>query len=156
MSKDRKQYYSPTRKEVDLYYKTHRSQFFAPERIRIGHIVKNIDESTQREPVRALLEEAQEALTRGESFESVARRYSDCGDKGELSWFSRGVMVEEFDDVVFALNKAETSSIFETRFGFHIVRVLDKRPAGIAPLNEVYDEIRALLSRERIGQLEAN
>jgi parvulin-like peptidyl-prolyl isomerase len=65
-------------------------------------------------------------------------------------------MVEEFDDVVFALNKAETSSIFETRFGFHIVRVLDKRPAGIAPLNEVYDEIRALLSRERIGQLEAN
>jgi peptidyl-prolyl cis-trans isomerase D len=156
MSQDRKQYPLPTRKEIDYYYKTHRSRFSAPERVRVAHIVKNIDESTSREEARAALEEARHALMRGESFDLVAQRYSDCGNNGELSWFSRGVMVEEFDEAAFRLEKGETSSIFETRFGFHIVRVLDKRLAGIAPLSEVYDEISALLSKERIGKLAAS
>jgi peptidyl-prolyl cis-trans isomerase D len=156
MSQGRKQYHSPTRKEIDFYYKTHRSQFFAPERIRIGHIVKNIDEWTSRDAACAVIEQAKCELMRGESFDSVAQRHSDCGSNGELSWFSRGVMVEEFDDAVFGLDKGETSPIFETRFGFHIVRVLDKRPAGIAPLSEVYDEISALLSKEPSGEITAN
>ncbi|HSU30142.1 MAG TPA: peptidylprolyl isomerase [Bryobacteraceae bacterium] len=156
MSQGRKQYYTPTRKEIDYYYKTHRSRFFSPERIRVAHIVKNVDEWTSRDAARAVLEQAQDELMRGEGFDSVARRHSDCGSNGELSWFSRGVMVEEFDEAAFCLEKGETSSIFETSFGFHIVRVLDKRPAGIAPLSEVYDEISALLSKEPSGKIAAN
>jgi len=66
------------------------------------------------------------------------------------------VMVEEFDELAFRLDKGETSPIFETRFGFHIVRVLDRRPAGIAPLGEVYDEISALLSKKPSGKVAAN
>jgi PPIC-type PPIASE domain len=156
MSPNRKQYHFPTRKEIDYYYKTHRSQFFAPERIRIAHIVKNVDEWTGRDRARTMIEQAQDELMRGASFDSVAQRHSDCGGNGELSWFSRGVMVEEFDEAVFRLEKGETSSIFETRFGFHIVRVLDRRPQGIPPLSEVYDEISALLTKAPSGEITAN
>jgi len=146
----------PTRKEIDYYYKTHRSQFWAPERIRIAHIVKNIDESADRDTARTVIERAQEELARGEDYAVVAERYSDCGGNGEISWFPRGVMVEEFDDVVFNLNKDETSSIFETRFGFHLVKLLDKRSEGIAPLSEVRDEISNLLRKGRMRKLVAD
>lgn len=147
---------SPTRKEIDFYYKTHRSQFWSPERIRIGHIVKNTWESADRNSARAAMELAQAELAKGESFAAVAIRYSDCGGNGEISWFPRGVMVEEFDDVVFGLEKDEISPIFETRFGFHLVKLLDKRSEGIAPLDEVREDISKLLKEERLKKLATN
>jgi len=59
-------------------------------------------------------------------------------------------MVEEFDEVVFEMGPKEISPIFETRFGFHIVQVLEKRPAGIQPLSEVYDAIANAIYQSRL------
>jgi peptidyl-prolyl cis-trans isomerase C len=144
----------PTRKEIDLYYKTHRSQFLAPERVRILHIIKNVDELTGKEEARRVMELAEQDIAQGADFSAAADRYSDCpGNGGELGWFSRGVMVEEFEDLVFALETDETSPIFETRFGLHLVRLLEKRPAGIRPFREVYDQIADQLYNDRLGAL---
>jgi len=144
----------PTRKEVDLYYKTHRSSFFAPERVHVLHIIKNIDDG-DRHSARLLLEGAERDLRSGMSFAEVANRYSDCsGNGGDLGWFPRDVMVEEFEEVVFNLQPGQVSPIFETRFGLHIALLLEKRLAGIRPLSEVYDEIADGLYRARLEKME--
>jgi len=141
----------PTRKEIDLYYKTHRSKFHAPERIHVLHIVKNVESASERETASAAMQKIQERLKSGEDFGAVADVESDCkGNGGDLGWFPRGVMVDEFDDVVFELSPGEQSPIFETRFGFHIVRVMEKRAPGIQPLSEVYDAISDFLYRARL------
>jgi peptidyl-prolyl cis-trans isomerase C len=141
----------PTRKEIDLYYKTHRRQFLAPERVHVFHIVKNVNELTGRDEALAVMKHAQEELAQGAAFPEVARKYSDCGDNGgELGWFSRDVMVEEFENIVFNLAAGETTDIFETRFGLHIARLIEKRPEEILPLREVYDQIAEELYRQRL------
>jgi hypothetical protein len=146
----------PTRKEIDLHYKTHRSQFVAPERVHVRQIIKNVDEETDREFARAAIQEAETELRNGAEFGLVADRYSDCaGNGGDLGWFPRGVMVEEFDDVVFNLKPGEISQIFETRFGLHIAQVLEHRPAGPQPLSEIRDQLAAALYEERQAKVVA-
>jgi peptidyl-prolyl cis-trans isomerase C len=141
----------PTRKEIDLFYKTHRSRFHAPERIHALHIVKNSEGSEERAAAILSMERIERRLQAGEDFATVADEESDCkGNGGDLGWFPRGVMVEEFDEIVFELSPGEQSRVFETRFGFHIVRVTEKRSPGIQPLSEVYDAISEHLYRSRV------
>ena len=141
----------PTRKEIDLYYKTHRSQFFAPERVHVLQIVKNVELSSDRISAELAISDALLRLQAGEAFPKVADELSDCpGNGGDLGWFPRGVMVEEFDNVVFELTPAELSGVFETRFGFHIVRMIEKRGPGLAPLSEVYDLIADTIYENRL------
>jgi peptidyl-prolyl cis-trans isomerase C len=140
----------PTRKEVDLHYKTHRSEFDAPDRIRARQIVKNLDETVTPEQAREAIQEAEAELARGGDFAGVADRYSDCaGNGGDLGWFAPGVMVDEFEEVAFRLPVGKQSPIFETRFGFHIVEVMERRAAGIQPLSEVRDHLTNTLTEER-------
>ncbi len=142
----------PSEHEVELYYQTHRLEFDAPERIHCRHIVKNVPE-TDPEAALACIREAAAELQRGVSFSEVANRYSDCGAKGgELGWFPSGVMVEEFDNVVFSLKQGETSPVFETPFGFHIVLVVDRRPGGVRPFAEVREALAAELYNRRRQQ----
>jgi len=141
----------PTRKEIDLYYKTHRRQFLAPERVHVFHIVKNVNELTTRDEALAVVQRAQQELAQGAAFADIAHKYSDCGDNGgDLGWFSRDVMVEEFEDIIFNLAVGETTNIFETRFGLHIARLIERRPEEILPLREVYGQIAEELYRQRL------
>jgi peptidyl-prolyl cis-trans isomerase C len=141
----------PTRKEIDLYYKTHRSNFRAPERYHVRHIVRNVNDLNTREEALAVSTKAQEELAQGARFSDVADEYSDCaGNGGDLGWFSRDVMVEEFEDAVLGLAAGERTGIFETRFGFHIAQMVEIRPEEILPLREVYDRIAETLYQQRL------
>jgi len=114
-------------------------------------IVKNAEGPAQREAAWIAMQQVEACLRAGEDFRTVADRDSDCkGNGGDLGWFARGVMVEEFEDIVFELSPGEQSAIFETRFGLHIVRMLEKRPPGIQPLSEVYDAISNHLYSARL------
>ncbi|MCX6627586.1 MAG: peptidylprolyl isomerase, partial [Candidatus Solibacter sp.] len=76
--------------------------------------------------------------------------YSDCpGRGGDLGYFARGQMVEEFDAVVFSLEPGQCSEIFRTPFGYHIAKVLDRRAECIRPLAEVKADIEALLFEQK-------
>ncbi len=140
----------PTRKEIALYYKTHRSQFHISEQIHVFHIVKNLDETVDRGAATSIMNTALVELNKGEAFTTVADRYSDCaGNGGDLGWVERGIMVEEFEDVVFELPLGKVSPIFESRFGFHIALVTEKRGPGMLPIGAVYDQIAELLLARR-------
>jgi hypothetical protein len=140
----------PNRKEIDTFYKLNRSRFVMPETIRVAHIVKNVTETFSRDEALLQINLAKEALESGAEFSKVAEQFSDCpANSGDLGWFARGVMVEEFDDHVFPLAEGETSDVFETGFGFHIARVTGRRTAGIQPLSLFRETIASELFEQR-------
>ncbi len=137
-------------REVERFYRANPEQFRAPEVIRARHIVKNAvdapDEASMLEPLR----EAKRELDAGADFGEVADRFSDCpGNGGDLGWFPRGRMVESFEAVVCGLRPGETSDIFPTEFGYHIAQLVDRRPAGTVPLDEVHEMVAGRLMDER-------
>ena len=133
----------PSRVEVEHYYTRHCAEYRLPERVKTAHIVCNVDSPTDREGARARIAQAEQELVQGAVFAEVADRYSDCGGKAILGWVARGVMVPEFEEVVFALPSGGRSGIFRTVFGFHIATVLDRKDSGIQPL----EELRPILAR---------
>ena len=140
----------PRNSEISDYYRRNRARFYRPEMVHASHIVKNVDEHTGEATALAGIQEAARALQHGMPFEEVADRYSDCpGNGGDLGFFARGEMVEEFENVVFGLREGEVSEIFRTPFGFHIAKLHEKRPEGIRPLREVRQEIEHAIFEER-------
>jgi hypothetical protein len=128
----------PRRKDIVEYYKKNRASFEGPEAVHAAHIVKNVDEQHSEESARIAVEQIQLALKNGDPFEKLADEFSDCpGRGGDLGYFSRGQMVAEFEAVAFALSPGEISDIFRTQFGFHIVKVYDRRAEGVLPLEAV-------------------
>jgi parvulin-like peptidyl-prolyl isomerase len=140
----------PKRREVGDYYRNHLEQFAMPEMARASHIVKNVDEAHPETQARAAIDELVGQLADGADFGQLADAYSDCpGDGGDLGWFPRGEMVPEFDRIVFDLAIGAVSPVFRTIFGFHIARLIERRSARQATLDEVYDRIEDELHRAR-------
>src|SRR5690606_34903272 len=85
-----------------------------------------------REAARAQADTLLQRLREGEDFAALARRYSDDPGSaqlgGDLGWFRRGRMVQEFEDVAFALGEGAVSRVVESDFGFHIIRIDRTRP----------------------------
>jgi peptidyl-prolyl cis-trans isomerase C len=123
------------------YYKKHRSQFAVPEQVRVRQIVVK-----DRQEAEGLLRR----VKRGESFEELARRHSigpEAEIGGDLGFFGRGDMPEEFD-VVFSLKAGETSNIVQSPYGYHIFQVVAKREQSESSFDEVKDQVKKLVVRE--------
>jgi hypothetical protein len=148
----------PRNKDISDYYRKNRDQFQSTETIHAAHIVKNVDDNQDEATARAGIEAVLAELTApGADFAEVADRLSDCpGRGGDLGWFPMGQMVDEFDAVVFRMQPGEQSGIFRTPFGFHIAKVLDRKPAGPLPLEDVKGQIaETLLQEKRQKRIEA-
>ena len=85
------------------------------------------------------------------TFAEAAAKYSqdtsNAKEGGDLGFFPRGVMVKPFEEAAFNAEPGSLSQVFETQFGFHIVRVIEKKPAGIPPLEEVKSGIKQQLDQ---------
>jgi len=139
----------PSEEAVAAFYEEHKKEFMAPERIHATHIVKHVDANTPPEVAEAELRKAREELAGGADFAAVAEKHSDCPENGgDLGWFARGQMVEEFDNTVWKMTPGETSDIFATRFGFHIVRMIERKAAAPYALDEIKDHIREHLAAQ--------
>ena len=139
---------APKKKEVTDYYRKNRARFYAPEMVHAGHIVKNVDERMDESGALEAIRAIEQELLNGKSFEEVADQRSDCpGNGGDLGFFPRGRMVQEFDDVVFSMKAGERSPIFRSPFGFHIAKVYGRKAEGVRDLTEVRGEIEELLTR---------
>lgn len=146
----------PTEQDIRKFYEENKEQFTSAEQVRVSHIVKHIDWQKDETEVHRIITEVRDKLKQASAFEALAAEYSDCPDNGgDLGYISRGQMVEEFDDVVFNLGPGQTSDIFRTRFGFHIVKVYDRKEAVLRSLEEVKQQIvDALKQQKRQGAFE--
>lgn len=131
----------PSEKEIGRYYQDNRKRFEIPEMVRAAHIVRHPNKDRTRQQMQQEMEDVLKRLRQGEDFAQLAQN-SDCPDRGgDLGYFARGQMVEEFEQVVFNLEIGQVSDIFETQFGLHIAKVLDKRQAVQCPLEQVREVI---------------
>ena len=133
---------NPTRADIQEYYEKNAEQFKTAESARVAHIVKYVNWQTDEETAYNAIKEAHDELKNGAAFEVVVDKHTDCADSGgDLGYVVKGQMVEEFEDVIFNMGSGEVSDIFRTRFGFHIAKVYDRKPAAVAELKEVKDQI---------------
>ncbi len=90
-------------------------------KIRASHIL------VEKHPAaEAILEE----LKNGKSFSQLAKQHSTCPSRkrgGDLGFFGKGQMVKEFERAAFKLKKDEVSDIVKTQFGYHIIKLTDKK-----------------------------
>jgi peptidyl-prolyl cis-trans isomerase C len=123
---------------------------------------KLVKETSDKEEVKAqhiLVETEEEAklveskLAKGESFEALAKEYSKDGSKnngGDLGYFAKGAMVKAFEDAAFALNIGQISSPIKSDFGYHIIKLNDKRKATPPTFEEAKASIEHGLAKKFI------
>ncbi len=139
----------PKSTEVRDYYKRNREQFRRPETVHAAHLVRH-REGRDSEEAQAEMNAVRQRLLAGEEFAVLAATCSDCPENdGDLGFFARGIMVEEFERVVFAAPLHEATPVFETRFGWHVAMVHDRRPEGIMDLDEAAGPITEALYRNK-------
>jgi len=131
-----------TDEAIASYYEDHKVQY-ARAQVNARHIL--VEEESKAKEVLAKLEA-------GGDFAALATEHSkDTGSKakgGSVGWFEKGRMVEEFSNAAFAAEKGALIGPIETRFGFHVIEVIDKREA--TPLEEVRPQIEQAVRKEAI------
>jgi peptidyl-prolyl cis-trans isomerase D len=89
----------------------------------------------------------------GGDFAELAKRFSQepgaPSSGGDLGWFGRGRMVKEFEAAAFALKPGEISPVVKTQFGYHIIKVEERKPAGTKSFGEVRGEIRTQMAQSQ-------
>jgi parvulin-like peptidyl-prolyl isomerase len=141
--------------ELKADYEKNKATYLQPEQVRARHILVSLRDGSPAADARARAraDSLDRALKDGASFPDLAERFSDdpatAASGGDLDWFSRGRMAKEFDDAVFALKVGEVSAPIKTRFGYHVIRLDDRRAAGAKPFAEARREIRERLATAR-------
>jgi peptidyl-prolyl cis-trans isomerase D len=138
--------------DVERYYRQNIEQYSSPEQVRASHILFKTEGKDEAE-VRRKAEEVLKQVKAGGDFGALARKFSEdegsAKQDGDLDYFGRGRMVKEFEDVAFSLAPGSVSDLVKSQFGFHIIKVVDKKPASTRPFEEVKAQITDQLAAER-------
>jgi len=139
----------PTEKAILKYYEKNSDKFAIPEMVRAAHIVKHPKQGDDPEKIRREMQDILAEIRSGTGFDEMASKNSDCPENaGDLGLFAKGMMVQSFDDVVFNMEPGQVSDVFQTEFGFHIVKVSEKKPSVPCPLEDVREIIIRELKQE--------
>ena len=130
--------------EAEQYFQTHPDQYNIPELVKASHILVK-DEKQAEEILRE--------LKAGEDFAKLARKYSqDPGSQekgGDLGYFTRGQMVPPFEKAAFSLQIGEISSIIQTDYGYHIIKVEDHKKQQKFQFQQVREEVKKELAENK-------
>lgn len=127
---------SVTTKEVKDFHQTYKDSIpDQPESIKLSHILLEIKPSQSTlDSLKKKAEMVLDKALKGEDFTSLASKYSDDPtgkNGGDLGFFKKGDMIEKFEKVAFALNPGEISDLVETAFGYHIIKVEEKKEDAV-------------------------
>jgi len=143
--------------ETKKFYDDNKETLFKrPEQVRASHILCGVDPKASKEEKEKAKEKADKLLKEikgGKDFAELAKTNSTCPSKaqgGDLGFFGKGQMVPAFESAAFALKPGEVSNVVETQFGYHIIKVTEKKDAGSATFNEVKDKIQDYLKNMKI------
>ncbi len=144
--------------EAHDYYADNPDQFVMPEQVRARHILIKVDlRSSQnardeaKEKIETILEEAKG----GADFAELAEKYSEgpsAPQGGDLGFFSREQMVKPFSDAAFSLEPGGTSGIVQTIYGYHIIRVEERKEPYTLAEKDVQGQIREFLRSEKVRE----
>jgi len=141
-----------TGNQIERYYNENVQQYSQPEQVRASHILlktEGKDDAAVKKQAEALLAQ----IKGGADFAELAKKNSeDTGSAvkgGDLDFFGRGQMVKEFDAVAFSLQPGQMSDLVKSQFGYHIIKVTDKRAASVKTLPEVRSQIEDQLKYQQ-------
>lgn len=146
-------------KEVEDYYELNIDQYKKLERIRARHILIKTEPSDTAAQISEKRKEAEKILEEAKSgadFAELARKYSQdatAPDGGDLGYFARGDMFGPFEQAAFSLKPGEISDVVITPFGFHIIKLEDYQSARTIPLEEVKDQIKQAILKQKAHEL---
>lgn len=142
--------------EIKAYYDSHPQFFKQPEKVRASHIlVKVKTDATEAEKAKAMekIKGIQELLKKGDDFAEVAKTSSEgpsASKGGDLGYFGRGQMVKPFEDTAFSMEPGKVSDVVTTQFGYHLIKVVDKKPESTVPFDTVKPRIEQYLKQEEV------
>lgn len=147
----------PTDADAKAFYEANLARYQQPEQVRARHILLKVEKDTddaKKAELKAKLEGFKTELAKpdGPAFEELAKEHSACPSSaqgGDLGYFGRGRMVPAFDKVAFDLEPGTVSGIVESEFGYHLIKVEEKKAAATRPFEEVKPMILANLRGQR-------
>ncbi|MBL7179094.1 MAG: peptidylprolyl isomerase [Pseudomonadota bacterium] len=144
--------------EVKAFYVSHPNSFREPEQVWAKHILIKVgpgEDESKKVAARKKLKEIEKRLKTGGDFEALAKEYSECPSSskgGDLGYFRRGQMVKPFEEAALGLAPGKVSNIIETRFGYHLIKVIDKKPETKIEYEQVKDELQEYLKQESVQE----
>ena len=135
-----------TEDEMKTYFEENKDSFNQSEQVEASHILVENEETAN---------EVKEKLDKGEDFVELAKEYSidtsNAENGGELEYFSKGTMVEEFENIAFSMNVGDISDPVKTDYGYHIISVTDKKEAKEANFEDHKEEIKQTMFDQEIS-----
>ena len=144
-----------TEEESKKFYSNNPNLFKQVEQVKASHILIKVApgaEESKKIQARKKIETVQIKVRQGGDFGLLAKANSEgptAQREGDLGYFRRGQMVKSFEDAAFALNVGEVSEIVETQFGYHLIKVTDKKPARTIPYKEAQLRLEQNLKKEK-------
>lgn len=142
--------------EIGEYYLKHREDYEGKETVRIRQILlplpKEVDHAG-KEKIRADAEAIHKLLLNGEPFERLSARYSQgsaAAAGGDIGYIEKGMILHEVEAVAFRLSIDQISGVIESPVGFHIIKVIDRRGAGLKNIESVREEIREKIDQRKM------
>ncbi len=138
--------------DIERAYNDNFEQYSSPDQVRASHILFRLegkDEPTVRAQAETVLKEARG----GADFAALAQKYSqdetNAKEGGDLGTFGRGRMVPEFDTAAFAMESGQISDLVKTEYGFHIIKLIEKLPGAVKPIDEVRAQLTEQIAMDR-------
>ncbi|WP_121609495.1 peptidylprolyl isomerase [Mesobacillus foraminis] len=134
-----------TEEEMKTYFDENKESFNEQEQVEASHIL--LDE-------KKTAEEVAQKLADGQDFAELAKEYStdasNAENGGELGYFSKGEMAAEFEEAAFSMAKGEISDLVKTEYGYHIIKVTDKKAAKEAVYEDHKEDIKEILFDQKL------
>ncbi len=141
-----------SQQELERAYNENAQQYTTPEQVRASHILLKTD-GTNDAQVQAKAEDILKQAKAGADFAALAKQYSqdeaNAKNGGDLDFFGKGRMVPEFDTAVFAMTPGQISDLVKTEYGFHIIKLTDKKAGATRTLADVKEQLTEQLSYQK-------
>lgn len=141
--------------ESKSFFQEHKDDYVQEEEVHARHILFRVAADASPEDDHEAKDRANTVLTKakkGDDFARLAQEFSEGPTKekgGDLGYFGRGKMVKPFDDAVFELKVGQISDPVRTRFGYHIIKVEDRKEAKRLSYEEAQDQVRQKVTEEK-------
>jgi peptidyl-prolyl cis-trans isomerase C len=148
----------PTDAEARDFYDKNPDKFKQDEQVRASHILVRVEpnaDAKTKARAKAEIELVLKDLKAGGDFAKLAQQHSQDGSAaqgGDLGYFPHGQMVPEFDKAAFSLPVGQISGVITTQFGYHVLKVTDKKPARTVPFEEAQAKIKEFLEQQKKQQ----
>ncbi|HOU50441.1 MAG TPA: peptidylprolyl isomerase [Smithella sp.] len=142
--------------EIGEYYNKHRHEYEGKESVRIKQLLLLLPVTASPDEKRKLKNEAlrlRERIIKGESFDALTAQYSQgpaALQGGDVGFIEKGTIIPEVETVAFSLPPEQISDVIESSMGFHIIKVIDKKGAGLKPIAVVREEIQDRIENEKL------